>query len=84
MYNDVTLFQGSSVNRFLLEIKSGSKDWEVLTHLPPNISECEIENMTSQTDYVIRVRAENKHGIGEAAELRQPIRVTGVEKRSIS
>ena len=74
---------GSKTSRFILEMKSGSNNWEVLTHIPPNIFECEIENMTSHTDYVIRVRAENKNGVGEAVGLQQPISVTGVEKRSI-
>ena len=57
-----------------------SENWELLTNLPPEADECELENMISEKAYYLRIRAENRHGVGLPKELSQPIRVHGDKK----
>ena len=72
---------GSDVISYVLEKKeSGNKEWETLTSLPASVLECELENMTAEKDYYVRIRAENKHDVSAPAELAKPIRVRGIEK----
>ena len=51
-----------------------------MTSLPASVLECELENMTAEKDYYVRIRAENKHDVSAPAELAKPIRVRGIEK----
>ena len=72
---------GSPVRAYILEKRlAGQRTWERLTLLPPDIRECELENMDSTRDYFVRIRAENKHGPGQPREISGAIRVKGVQK----
>lgn len=66
---------------YVLEKKeSGGASWEALTTLPASVTDCELENMTPDKDYYMRVRAESALGVSDAAELSEPIRVRGCKK----
>lgn len=72
---------GSPLTRYILEKRqSGEAEWECLTSLPPNINECELENMISEKGYFLRIRAENKFGVSQPHELQEPIRVRCLQK----
>jgi titin len=74
---------GAPLTHYILEKReSGKTDWELLTNLPPDIMECELDNMSSEKLYYVRVRAANRHGASDPRDLDQPIRVKG-EKRGM-
>ena len=69
---------GSPLLHYILEKREeGRSKWGTLTTLPAGAYECELENMASGKDYFVRIIAVNKHGPGVAAEMKEPIRVTG-------
>lgn len=72
---------GSPITNYTLEKRmAGQRNWEKLTMLPPDATECELQNMTSTKDYFIRIRADNKFGSSQPKELLEPIRVKGIQK----
>ena len=72
---------GSPVIQYLLEKQEpGKSRWDLLTVLPADATECELENMAAGKDYKLRITAENKHGRSDPRELAQPIRVKGSQK----
>lgn len=62
---------------------AGKSSWERLTNLPPDVTECELDNMTTDKVYYMRVRAANQFGLSEPRDLEQPIRIKG-DKRGES
>ena len=72
----------SPVLHYVLEKReSGATSWSKLITLPSSSHECELENMSPGKDYFVRISAVNKYGMGTAAELKEPIRVKGEERR---
>ena len=72
---------GAPLTHYILEKReSGKADWEFLTNLPPDVMECELDNMNCDKFYFVRVRAANRHGISEPRDLNEPIRVKGETK----
>lgn len=56
-----------------------SKTWQILARLPPNITDCELENMDPEKTYLIRVSARNNFGQSLATELLEPICIEDVK-----
>jgi len=56
---------------------SGKSTWEHLTNLPPDVTECELDNMTTNKVYYMRVRAANKFGLSDPKDLDQPVKLKG-------
>lgn len=67
---------GSPLTHYALEKRDAGKSvWELLTNLPPDITECELDNMSGDKAYYIRVQAANQFGLSEPRALEQPIRI---------
>jgi len=62
---------------------SGKSAWERLTELPPDVTECELDNMATNKVYYMRVRAANRFGLSDPRDLDQPIKIKG-DKRGDS
>jgi len=56
---------------------SGRSAWEHLTNLPPDVTECELDNMATDKVYYMRVRAANRFGLSDPRDLDQPIIIKG-------
>ena len=56
---------------------SGRPVWEHLTDLPPDVTECQLDNMAADKVYYMRVRAANQFGLSDPRDLEQPIRIKG-------
>lgn len=70
----------SPLIRYVLEKRpTGAAQWEHLTSLPPDINECELENMVSDKGYYLRIMAENKNGLSLPTELPEPVKVCGIQ-----
>jgi len=72
---------GSPITHYILEKReSGMVDWQLLTNLPPDMMDCELDNMSCDKVYYVRVRAANRHGASDPCDLNEPIRVKGEMK----
>lgn len=66
----------SPLTHYVLEKRdSGRAAWQRLTELPPDVTECQLDNMAADKLYYMRVRAANQHGLGEPRDLDQPITI---------
>jgi len=68
----------SPILHYVLEKRdAGKSTWEHLTNLPPDVTECELDNMASEKVYYMRVRAANQFGLSEPRDLEQPVKIKG-------
>jgi len=56
---------------------AGKSTWEHLTNLPPDVTECELDNMATNKVYYMRVRAANQFGLSDPRDLDHPVKIKG-------
>ena len=72
------------VLHYVLEKRdSGKSTWDHLTNLPPDVTECELDNMATDKVYYMRVRAANRFGLSDPRDLDQPVTIKADKRGEI-